>query len=418
MKTGATDALNVVEDAAKDVEHVAEKAVDEAGSAISKAAKAVYKWAAPAVSGIVDGVKDVAEGIGAGVVEFGKGIFVDGIGGFATHLVHGDVKGAFDSLIHGADEAIFQAPQRVLNGMIDGVQEATDGVTQLLPDAIGKPMREVVDRAADDVRTVWNTAFELGRDGFRLVTETPVNFASDLWKAGDKLVHGDFKGAAEQFGMAFVNAGAHVLNTATDAVVRTLQGVEHVVMTTIGLDPPSRKLTDQEKTLLRSVYGDSVDLDSIRIIKGGPLQNAMASHTVGNTIYMPDSDVGDGSLFKPDGSLTDYGSTLIHETCHVWQSQNGGGEYIGQSLYNQGKAIVNGGDRNGAYDYTTDVANGVPFEDLNPEQQAYYVQMVLGPILDQPGDPVANINNSSLSAADKAYAQTVLSDIRNGEGAA
>src|SRR5262249_13074659 len=121
---------------------------------------------------------------------------------------------------------------------------------------------------------------------------------------------------------------------------------------------------------------------------------------------------------KPDGSLTDYGSTLIHETCHVWQSQNGGGEYIGQSLFNQGKAIVNGGDRNGAYDYSTDVANGVPFEDLNPEQQAYYVQMVLGPILEKGGDPVADIDNSTLSDTEKAYAKTVLEDIRSGEGAA
>lgn len=418
LKTGAGDALSAVENVAGAVEGAAEDVADAAESVAKKAAKAVAHAVGQAVSGIVDGIKDVAEGIGASVVEFGKGLFVDGIGGFASHLIHGDIKGAFDSLIHGADEAFIQAPQRAVNGLIDGVQDAADGVTHLLPDPIGSAARQVVDRGADIVRTGFNTVVELGRDAYRLVTETPVNFVSDLAKAGDKLIHGDFKGAAEQFGMAFVNAGAHVLNTATDMVVRALQGAEHVTMTAIGLDPPSRKLTDQEKALLREVYGDSVDVDSIRIVEGGPLNDKMASHTVGNTIYLPKGTSGDGSLFDKNGNLTDYGSTLVHETCHVWQSENGGGEYIGQSLYNQGVAIANGGDRGSAYDYKAAVKAGVPFEDLNPEQQAEYVQEVLGPILAMPGDPEANLAASGLSGSDQAYAQSVLNDLRAGEGAA
>lgn len=418
IKTGVGDAIDGVEDAAKTVEDKVEDAADSVGSAIKKAAKAVAHWAEPALEGLYNGVKDVVGGIGGGLYEFGKGLFVDGIGGFASHLIHGDVKGAFNALIDGVDHAVLQAPMKIVNGVIDGVQDATDGLTKLLPDAVGGPLRQVIDRGADIVRTTANTVGEVARDIYRFAAETPVNFASDLYDAGNALVHGDWKNAIAHFGLAFLHVGTHALNTVFDAATRSLQGAEHIVMTGIGQDPPSRKLTDQEKALLREVYGDSVDLDSIRVVQGGPLNDKMASHTVGNTIYMPSSDVGDGSLFKADGSLTDYGSTLIHETCHVWQSQNGGGEYIGQSLFNQGMAELNGESRDQAYAYQAQVAAGVPFEDLNPEQQAEYVQQVLGPILAMPGDPAANLAASGLSGHDLEYAQQVLNDIRSGEGAA
>src|SRR5256714_5498208 len=226
----AVDTFNFVEhgveDVAKTVEHGVEDAAKATGGFFKKAAKAVAHAVPEAAEGVWHGVVDVAEGIGAGVLEFGKGLFIDGIGGFASHLIHGDVKGAFDSLIRGADKAFFQAPQRIMNGFVDGFQDAADGLTHLLPEPVGGAARQVIDRGTDIVRTGVNTAFEIGRDAFRLVTETPVNFVSDLAEAGNKLIHGDFSGAAKQFGMAFVNAGAHVLNTATDAVVRALQGAE------------------------------------------------------------------------------------------------------------------------------------------------------------------------------------------------
>src|SRR5262249_23137307 len=158
-----------------------------------------------------------------------------------------------------------------------------------------------------------------------------------------------------------------------------------IALTATYLQPPSRKLTDDEKALLREVYGDSIDLDAIRITEGGPLNNNMAAHTVGNMIYLPEGSTGK-PLFDDKGNLTDAGSLLIHETGHVWQSQTAGGDYISQSLYNQEKAIIEGGDRNGAYDYQAAVDAGVPFSQLNPEQQAYYIQEELGPIIARPGD--------------------------------
>ena len=52
-----------------------------------------------------------------------------------------------------------------------------------------------------------------------------------------------------------------------------------------------------------------------------------AAHAVGNTVYMP------ADQFDSNGKLTASGlETLGHEVGHVWQNQNGGGDYIGNAL--------------------------------------------------------------------------------------
>ena len=52
----------------------------------------------------------------------------------------------------------------------------------------------------------------------------------------------------------------------------------------------------------------------------------MAPHTV-STVYMP------ADQFDKSGKLTASGlETLGHEVGHVWQNQNGGGDYIGNAL--------------------------------------------------------------------------------------
>ena len=418
LKTGAEDAIGGIEDAAKAVEHGVEDAAEATGGFLKKAAKYVGGELEAVGEGLWNGVKDVGEGLYGGVKDVFEGV-TEGLGGFVSNLVQGHVGDAFQSLINGADKAFIQGPQRALNGVIDGVQDATDGLTHLLG-PLGGPIRTVVDRSADIVRTAANTVIEAGRDVFRAATEIPLNFAKDMYKVGDDLVHGNFKGAAEDFGGAFLHAGTRALGAVGDVVVRTLQGVASIALTATYLQPTSRKLTDDEKKLLREVYGDSVDVDAIRIVEGGPLNNNMAAHTVGNTIYLPENSTG--PLFDDKGNLTPAGSLLIHETGHVWQSQNAGGDYISQSLYNQGKAELEGKSRDAAYDYQAEVNAGVPFSELNPEEQAEYIQEVLGPILAQPGDAEANLAaahaSGQLNDQQYAYAEQVLHDILSGTGAA
>ena len=60
--------------------------------------------------------------------------------------------------------------------------------------------------------------------------------------------------------------------------------------------------------------------------------NNQRALTRGNTIYMKNN---------PPGSTTWF-STLVHETTHVWQNQNGGTDYMSAALHAQifGKAMI------------------------------------------------------------------------------
>jgi len=422
-----------VEDAAKAVEHGVEDAAKATESFVKKAAKAVGHAVSDAAEGVWDGVVDVAKGVGGFAVDFAGGL-ADGVGGFVSNLAHGRVADAFGSLAQGLDRAVIQSTQKLWNGVLDGVQDGLDGVSQLLPGPIGDAARQLIDRTADIYRTAGNTVFEGARDFYHMVVDTPIDFARNMGTVASDIFHGNFGDAAKHFGGALLQSGETLVGGAFDMATRTLQGVASIAQTATFLQPPSRKLTDEEKDLLRKVYGDTVDLDSIRVEVGGPLTNAMAAHTVGNTIYMPESDYGDtgglppGSLYKKDAAgnitgLTEYGSTLIHETAHAWQSENGGGKYIHESLWGQAAEEAQGKSRDADYEWTTEVP-ATDFADLNPEQQAHYVEQVLGPALALPGDLDTNIRKALMAAgapadaANVAYAHQVLEDIRNRQGMA
>jgi hypothetical protein len=426
IKGGAETAIHGVEHAAVAVEHGVEKAavavehgvetaVKETGGFLKSAGKYIGGELKAVGEEVWNSVLDIGGGLVGAAEDIGKGL-VGGIGGFVSNLVKGNVGDAFESLIQGADRIIFQAPGRIFNGVLDGANDLVDGASHLLG-PLGKPIRSVADRGFDIARTAGNTVLELGRDAARLLPETALTFGRGIVKSAGDLLHGNFKQAAKDFGMSFVNAGARAIGGVGDMVLRSLQGVASIALTATYLQPPTRKLNDDEKNLLREVYGNSVDVDAIRISEGGPLNNAMAPHTVGNTIYMPKGSTGQ-PLFNPDGSVSDAGKLLIHETGHVWQSQNAGGDYIAQSMWNQGVAEAQGKSRNEAYDYQSAIRDGKSFDQLNPEEQAQYIEEVLGPILAQPGDADANLAASGLTGADLDYAKQALSDIRNGVGAA
>ena len=105
------------------------------------------------------------------------------------------------------------------------------------------------------------------------------------------------------------------------------------ILTTLGLKDKKRKLTEKEISVLRTIYGDSILYDLIRVnegrlgIMGPPFTSAGGATTIGYNIY-----------FRSYSTVT-----LVHESVHVWQFQFGGTYYIGQSATLQ---IVNklGGD--------------------------------------------------------------------------
>src|SRR5262249_41275474 len=142
----------------------------------------------------------------------------------------------------------------------------------------------------------------------------------NLEKAIKLAADGKWGEALKTVAMTPVDAVTRIYGGAADMLMRSLQGICDIVGTALFLQDPARELSPQEITMLRNVYGDSIDYSQIRVRRGGVTQAfGMAPHTVGNTIYMPEKDGNGKPYFNDDGSLTAEGQkTLIHETCHVW----------------------------------------------------------------------------------------------------
>ena len=117
-----------------------------------------------------------------------------------------------------------------------------------------------------------------------------------------------------------------------------------------------RSLDDAERRVAGEVFGQSLDLDPVRIVTTAL---AAAPTTLGDYI-------------RTTGPMSN--ATLIHELTHVWQYQHGGAAYISDSLCAQVAAWASSGSRNTAYDLTGVVQAGKRFSEYTAEQQAMIVE--------------------------------------------
>lgn len=114
----------------------------------------------------------------------------------------------------------------------------------------------------------------------------------------------------------------------------------------------ARSLTPEERRLLLDIFGQSINLDPVRLaltdlgVRGRP-------YTFGNTIRIPR-----GTSFTAN--------VLVHEMTHVWQYQTKGTAYISDSALHQ---LVSG---TGAYDVS--IVPGQSIDDYTAEQQATIVE--------------------------------------------
>jgi hypothetical protein len=366
-------------------------------------------------NGIVDGVKEVGEGIVGAVKDVGQGLW-EMTGGFVGNLLQGNLGEAFSSVLRGVDHAVFQSAERLSSGVLKGAQKLVNGVTNALG-PIGKPFRWVSDRVFDIGQTALDTAYGLARDAFRFIPDTAINFMSDVERSIKLAAAGRWGDAAKQFGMAFVNVPLNTVGHVVDAGARVLQAAASIGQTAVGVEPPARGLNADERKYLEAIYGDSIDYDMIRVKPGGPLNDAMAPHTVGNTVYMPADN------FNPDGTLTKDGlETLGHEVGHVWQNQNGGGDYIHNALFAQLWGSITGGSRDAAYDWRKALANGESFESMNDEERAEVVEDI-GKALENDGSITAADGTCSgpefanYTPAELAFLRQVADEVKAGEGA-
>jgi hypothetical protein len=117
-----------------------------------------------------------------------------------------------------------------------------------------------------------------------------------------------------------------------------------------------RSLDDAERQQARDMFGNSLDLDAVRIVN--------------TTLAAAPTTLGD--YIRTNGPMSN--ATLIHELTHVWQYQHGGAAYISDSLCAQVGAWASSGSRNAAYDLTGVVRAGRRFSEYTAEQQATIVE--------------------------------------------
>lgn len=125
--------------------------------------------------------------------------------------------------------------------------------------------------------------------------------------------------------------------------------------------PMGVPLVPEEMNTIQNIFQGSVDASRIRLVR---TSIANAPTTLGNQIRIaPDQKT----------NTSDWLSTLVHETTHVWQYQTQGTRYITDSIYHQLRAKRLMGTRNGAY-YNYRLAKGTPFSAYSAEEQAQIVE--------------------------------------------
>lgn len=373
--------------------------------------KSIKKGVTSVANGLVSSVKDVGKAVVGSAKDVARGA-VSMTWGVASNLAKGRVGEALDSVVRGVDQALFRSTQRLASGVLDSVQSMTNGLTDAVG-VLGKPVRWVSDRVFDIGHTAIDTGCGIVRDSFRMLPDQVNGFFGDVEHSVRLAIDGQWGNAFKHLGKAaFVNVPARIAGGTFDMTARFLQGSASATLTAIGLEAPARRPTDAERDYLRTIYGDSIDYDVIRIKNGGPLNNAMTAHAVGDTVYLP------SSYFDASGALTADGlETLGHEVGHVWQNQNGGGDYIHDALSAQLWSWASGGDRNGAYDWRGALADGASFSTMNAEQQASVMEAIGIALANDQQITASDGRGSNYTSAELAFLKRAAADVRRGEGA-
>ena len=128
--------------------------------------------------------------------------------------------------------------------------------------------------------------------------------------------------------------------------------------------PKTRSLTTREKKLARSVFGNTINYDMVRITN---TLGAGGRPWTTNTppLYMINVGTDCPNLTVNE----DRKRLLIHELAHVWQGQHLVPFMLNSFAHQSLNAINNGGDVASAYSYTV----GKPWRKYNVEQQASIV---------------------------------------------
>ncbi|HZH16731.1 MAG TPA: hypothetical protein VE057_20420 [Archangium sp.] len=249
-------------------------------------------------------------------------------------------------------------------------------------------VKEAVQRVGDGVRGLVTGAVSTVVGAVRNVGEGIGTFFGGV----GKLFQGKFGEGFKQMGSGLLKT---FVQTPVDAVLMMGGRALSAVQTLMGVEPPGRKLSADEIATLRKVYGDTIDYSAMRIKEGdsGLFSKTGRAFAHGNTIYIPPENM----------PLTD--DLLVHESAHVWQHQNGGTDYMSEALLGQ---YVGDG-----YDFAKGLDEGKAWRELNPEQQAEFLQQAfLSGFFDGPGRRFVYNGTDYTEQLNAALAQ-----VRSGQGA-
>jgi len=303
----------------------------------------------------------------------------------------------------------------------------------VVPSSLAKDIREFLaireNKFSDRVKDVVKQSNSTVADAAKGVNKNNAEALNDLDKGAGRTAQGlwnsmtrpvgsnefgqgvqDLKGGVNQFGSGIFKAA---VQSPLDAFLTLVGGDFDYKQTILGLESIGRSLNAVEEQILRSVFGNSIMLQAITIKEGYAgiynagdnngltLTNNQRAITRGNTIYMKNAIPGS----------SDWNSTLVHETTHVWQNQNGGTDYISEALYAQ---IFGDG-----YDYADAVLNkNKSWAMLNPEQQGQLIQDAYDAEFFQNGLwKVPNTNPPQFRPDLAKYMKNVLPQLRAGQGA-
>jgi hypothetical protein len=248
-----------------------------------------------------------------------------------------------------AKEVEFWNPFKAIGNAVGSAAKAVGNAVGSAAKAVGNVVKEASLRVGDGVRSL---ATGIGSAMVGAARNTGEGIGTFFGGVG-KLFTGKFGEGFKQMGLGLLKT---FIQTPVDAFLLLGGRALSAVQTLIGVEPPGRKLNDDQIAALKKVYGDSIDYSSVRIKEGnaGLFSLTGRAFTHGNTIYIPPNDL----------PLTD--DLLVHEMAHVWQHQNGGTDYMSEALLSQ-----NVGD---GYDFEKGIREGKSWSELNPEQQAELLQ--------------------------------------------
>ncbi|HTG64347.1 MAG TPA: vgr related protein [Sphingomicrobium sp.] len=152
----------------------------------------------------------------------------------------------------------------------------------------------------------------------------------------------------------------------------------------------SRPLTAGEIELARSIFGDAIDFDRVKLVRRRwwPFQpRGIVMAPTGNIHFHPDSPLWSEDFSKERMSLQ---GLFIHEMTHVWQVQTRGKFYL---------VLM----RHPFCRYSYDLVEGQPFDRYGLEQQA---ELIRHRFLADRGQAVARLPDWSILPFTKSVTVT------------